>query len=70
MAQLGRLPKEGDRTTLGNVVIHVDQMQGRRIQWLTLRLREPTVTEHDVVVPGTVESTPGPGARAKSRGGV
>jgi len=40
MARLGRLPIESDRTTIGNVVIEVDQMHGRRIAWLTVRLQD------------------------------
>lgn len=39
MAALGRLPVVGDTTTIGNIVIEVQQMQGRRIQWLTVRLQ-------------------------------
>lgn len=45
MARLGRLPVEGDHITIGNVVIEVDQMVGRRIQWLALRLVAPSTAD-------------------------
>ena len=42
MAKLGRLPKVGDRTTVGNLSIEVEGMSGRRIDRLLLQLhREP-----------------------------
>jgi CBS domain containing-hemolysin-like protein len=37
MARLGRLPRVGDRTTVGNVVIEVRKMAGRRIDSLLIR---------------------------------
>lgn len=42
MARLGRLPSVADRTTIGNVVIEVDQMRDRRIEWLIIRLQDQT----------------------------
>jgi putative hemolysin len=38
MAQLGRLPKVDDQVTLGDVVVTVESMQGRRIEWVTIQL--------------------------------
>lgn len=38
MAKLARLPKVGDTVQLGNLLITVEQMTGRRLQWLELKL--------------------------------
>ncbi len=40
MALLGRVPKEGDQVTIGNLVVTVETMAGRRVQWLLIRLVE------------------------------
>lgn len=63
MARLGRLPQEGDRTTVGNVMIQVDQMHGRRIRWLTVQLVTPPDEDCDLDVP-----PPGPKSAAASKG--
>jgi len=38
MASLGRVPREGDLITAGNVKLTVDSMDGRRIRWITVEL--------------------------------
>jgi len=38
MARLGRLPHVGDLASIGNVQLRVDQMDRRRITWMTIRL--------------------------------
>ena len=38
MARLGRVPKVGDRVTIGNLSIEVETMKGKRIESLILRL--------------------------------
>ena len=38
MAKLARLPKVGDTVQLGNLVITVAEMAGRRLNWLELSL--------------------------------
>jgi len=40
MARLGRMPSVGDSTTLGNLLIEVETMKGRRIDALLLRLQD------------------------------
>ncbi len=40
MTQLGRLPREGDCTQLGNVVIEVERMDGRRVDTLLVQLQD------------------------------
>jgi CBS domain containing-hemolysin-like protein len=41
MAKLARLPKVGDSVQLGNLVITVAEMAGRRLNWLDLKLTSP-----------------------------
>ncbi|NBC10871.1 MAG: DUF21 domain-containing protein [Planctomycetes bacterium] len=38
MASLGRVPREGDLVTAGNVRLTVASMEGRRIRWITVEL--------------------------------
>ena len=42
MATLGRLPRVGDEVQLGNLIVRVDEMKGRRVQWLIIRLMSPS----------------------------
>jgi CBS domain containing-hemolysin-like protein len=44
MAKLGRLPAVGDRVTMGDVTIEVEQMEGRRIATLRIELRREEVS--------------------------
>lgn len=39
MQRLGRLPHVGDRTTIGNVVLEVETMDGKRVRSLVVHLR-------------------------------
>ncbi|MEO1236868.1 MAG: hemolysin family protein [Planctomycetota bacterium] len=39
MAELGRVPREGDQTKLGNVVLKVEHMDGHRIETVGIELR-------------------------------
>jgi len=41
MAVLGRAPEAGDEVTLGNLILHVESMDGRRIEYVTVRLAKP-----------------------------
>lgn len=41
MARLGRLPRVGDRVRLGNLLIEVERMAGRRIHTMLLKLVTP-----------------------------
>ncbi|MEX1016673.1 MAG: hemolysin family protein [Phycisphaeraceae bacterium] len=41
MARLGRVPKVGDRTSVGNVQITVERMAGRRVDSVLIELRGP-----------------------------
>ena len=50
MARLGRAAKVGDEVTIGNLVLSVEQMEGRRIE---------TVTVHLTDMPGNTESEDG-----------
>ncbi len=56
MARLGRLPRVGDKTTIGNVIIDVSEMDHRRIAWLTIRL-----------VNGAEASSPSPSATKEEK---
>lgn len=50
MARLGRVPRVGDRITMGNLSITVEQMNGRRIETLTIELFDrdkPWRPDHD-----------------------
>ena len=38
MARLGRLPAEGDRIAIGNILLEVESMSHRRVRWLRVRL--------------------------------
>ena len=42
MAKLARLPKVGDTVQLGNLIITVAEMAGRRLDWLELKLATPS----------------------------
>jgi magnesium and cobalt exporter, CNNM family len=44
MARLGRGAKVGDQTTLGNLVLRVEEMEGRRIEIVTVRLANDSET--------------------------
>lgn len=44
MAKLARLPRVGDTVQLGNLVITVEEMTGRRLSWLNLKLATPQTT--------------------------
>lgn len=39
-ARLGRLPTEGDRVQLGNLILTVESLIGRRVQWVLLELTD------------------------------
>jgi len=47
MAKLAKVPQEGDQITTGNIQIEVQTMQGRRVQWLMIRLVEPVISLPD-----------------------
>ncbi len=44
MARLGRAAQVGDQTTLGNLVLSVEEMDGRRIEIVAVRLEDDTET--------------------------
>jgi CBS domain containing-hemolysin-like protein len=44
MAKLARLPKVGDTVQLGNLLITVAEMAGRRLHWLELKLADASAT--------------------------
>ncbi len=44
MARLGRAAMVGDQTALGNLVLQVEAMDGRRIETVTVRLADPAGT--------------------------
>ncbi|MFG0250956.1 MAG: hemolysin family protein [Phycisphaeraceae bacterium JB051] len=44
MAKLARLPKVGDTVQLGNLIITVAEMAGRRLDWLELKLATPSAS--------------------------
>ncbi len=45
--QLGRLPRPGDRVTVGSHVLEVMEMEGRRVKALRLHTAEPTAQQTD-----------------------
>jgi CBS domain containing-hemolysin-like protein len=45
--QLGRLPRAGDRVTVGNHVLEVVEMDGRRVRTLRLHQAEPAAHQPD-----------------------
>jgi CBS domain containing-hemolysin-like protein len=45
--QLGRLPRPGDRVTVGNHVLEVVEMEGRRVRALRLHQTEPAAPQPD-----------------------
>ena len=47
MAELGRVPRRGDRVRLANVEVEIEQMRGRRIDTLIVRLLRPDNEEID-----------------------
>ncbi|MCX5659865.1 MAG: hemolysin family protein [Planctomycetota bacterium] len=54
MARLGRLPRVGDHVRVGNLLIEVERMAGRRIHSILLRLATPAPAP----APGTEGSAP------------
>lgn len=68
MAQLGRIPAEGDSAELDDVVVTVDQMRGRRVERVRLR----AVPRTDVAQPPQTagEGVPPPAERADGAGGA
>ena len=51
MAMLGRIPQVGDQTKLGNLLIEVETMNGRRIESLHLRLQEDASPDPEAMHP-------------------
>lgn len=46
MAGLGRAAQIGDELTIGNLVLSVDSLDGRRIEYVSVRLTDPGETGH------------------------
>ncbi len=52
MALLGRLPRVGDQTAIGNIGIEVESMIGRRIEWVVVRLLPASSDGHNTDTQG------------------
>ncbi len=57
MARLGRAAEVGDRVTIGNLVLLVDEMDNRRIETVTVQLAEPRETWQEAADPAGPNDT-------------